>query len=291
MVKQQDTIDSFSSLHSASHCFKKFESYTAEQMIDMQQQTPCQQLIAKDLHGNEWHFQHVNQISLFVNCYFALKAWNAQNGGALAILVLDDKNEQMITMDTPEEENADADYLPRCIRALYTMLSLLVAPPGFRIMATLDETMQMKPKPVPKRFVKNQIPETILNDSSLNAGISLLPSNYNLEVHKCVWRIRSTRAKRLALQLPEGLLLYSLILSDIFTAFAGVTHYFVLGDVTYGACCVDDLSALALGADLLIHYGHSCLVPIDATKVPCLYVFVDIKIDVERLISTQTQFK
>ncbi|KAF2309331.1 hypothetical protein GH714_001644 [Hevea brasiliensis] len=28
---------------------------------DMQQQTPCQQLIAKDLHGNEWNFQHVNQ--------------------------------------------------------------------------------------------------------------------------------------------------------------------------------------------------------------------------------------
>ncbi|KAF2309376.1 hypothetical protein GH714_001814 [Hevea brasiliensis] len=99
---------------------------------DMQQQTPCQQLMPKDLHGNEWHFEHVNQISLFVNCYFTLKAWNAQNGGALAILVLDDKNEKMITMDTSEEENADADYLPRCIRALYTMLSLLVAPPGFR---------------------------------------------------------------------------------------------------------------------------------------------------------------
>ncbi|KAF2309399.1 hypothetical protein GH714_001929 [Hevea brasiliensis] len=28
---------------------------------DMQQQPPCQQFIAKDLHGNEWHFQHVNQ--------------------------------------------------------------------------------------------------------------------------------------------------------------------------------------------------------------------------------------
>ncbi|KAF2309369.1 hypothetical protein GH714_001772 [Hevea brasiliensis] len=31
---------------------------------DMQQQTPCQQLIAKDLHGNEWNFQHVNQSEL-----------------------------------------------------------------------------------------------------------------------------------------------------------------------------------------------------------------------------------
>ena len=33
----------------------------------------------------------------------------------------------------------------------------------------------------------------------------------------------------------------------------------VMGDVTYGACCVDDFTAKALGADLLVHYGHSCL--------------------------------
>lgn len=29
----------------------------------------------------------------------------------------------------------------------------------------------------------------------------------------------------------------------------------VLGDVTYGACCVDDLTARAVGADFLVHYG------------------------------------
>jgi 2-(3-amino-3-carboxypropyl)histidine synthase len=146
--------------------------------------------------------------------------------------------------------------------------------------------LNQKSKPTPKRFIKSQIPDSILNDPSLNASISLLPSNYNFEIHKCIWRVRSTNAKRIALQLPEGLLMYSLILSDIFTAFADVTHCFVLGDVTYGACCVDDLSALALDADLLIHYGHSCLIPIDATKIPCLYVFVEIKIDVSRLINT-----
>ena len=33
----------------------------------------------------------------------------------------------------------------------------------------------------------------------------------------------------------------------------------IMGDVTYGACCVDDFTARALGADLLVHYGHSCL--------------------------------
>lgn len=33
----------------------------------------------------------------------------------------------------------------------------------------------------------------------------------------------------------------------------------VMGDVTYGACCVDDFTAQALGADFMVHYGHSCL--------------------------------
>ena len=32
-----------------------------------------------------------------------------------------------------------------------------------------------------------------------------------------------------------------------------------MGDVTYGACCIDDYTAVALGCDILIHYGHSCL--------------------------------
>jgi len=45
------------------------------------------------------------------DCYFTLKAWNAQKAGAAAILVADDKVEPLITMDTPEEENAKAEYL------------------------------------------------------------------------------------------------------------------------------------------------------------------------------------
>lgn len=49
--------------------------------------------------------------AVFPDCYFTLKAWNAQNGGAAALLVLDDRVEPLITMDTPEDENKQADYL------------------------------------------------------------------------------------------------------------------------------------------------------------------------------------
>ena len=58
----------------------------------------------------------------------------------------------------------------------------------------------------------------------------------------------------------------------------------ILGDVTYGACCIDDLTALSLQSDLLVHYGHSCLVPTTQTVVPCLYVFVEIRVDVGHLV-------
>ncbi|PVD31728.1 hypothetical protein C0Q70_07146 [Pomacea canaliculata] len=61
----------------------------------------------------------------------------------------------------------------------------------------------------------------------------------------------------------------------------------IMGDVTYGACCVDDFTARALGADLMVHYGHSCLIPIDRTQgIQMLYVFVDIKIDTFHFIET-----
>ncbi|KAK2966879.1 hypothetical protein RJ640_028889, partial [Escallonia rubra] len=44
------------------------------------------------------------------DCFFALKAWNAQNAGAAAILVANDRFEPLIVMNTPEEEGARADY-------------------------------------------------------------------------------------------------------------------------------------------------------------------------------------
>ena len=130
-----------------------------------------------------------------------------------------------------------------------------------------------------------QIPVDILENAALNRAISVLPKNYNFEVHKSVWRLRQGGCKKVALQFPEGLLLFSCTIADILEEFAGV-ECIILGDATYGACCVDDFTSRALGADFLIHYGHSCLIPTDKTTVPVLYVFVDIQIDVDHAIRT-----
>lgn len=136
-----------------------------------------------------------------------------------------------------------------------------------------------------RRFVRPQVPAAIADDPALLAAVAVLPPNYSFEIPKTVWRLRAAAARRVALQFPEGLLMFACAIADILEEFAGVDECLVLGDVTYGACCVDDLSAAALGADFLVHYGHSCLVPVDYTAIPCLYVFVDIAIDVPRLVA------
>ncbi|XP_038709198.1 vacuolar-sorting receptor 3 [Tripterygium wilfordii] len=45
------------------------------------------------------------------DCFFALKVWNAQKAGASAVLVADDIEEALITMDTPEEDVSSAKYI------------------------------------------------------------------------------------------------------------------------------------------------------------------------------------
>ncbi|KAL1623733.1 Diphthamide biosynthesis protein 1 [Diplodia seriata] len=132
----------------------------------------------------------------------------------------------------------------------------------------------------------NNIPADILEDPDINAAISLLPSNYNFEIHKTIHRIRQNGHKSVALQFPEGLLLFATTISDILTQFCPGITTTIMGDVTYGACCIDDFTARALGCDLLVHYAHSCLIPVAVTKIATLYVFVSIGIDTQHLCDT-----
>lgn len=63
----------------------------------------------------------------------------------------------------------------------------------------------------------NKIPPSILNDPEINDAISALPQNYNFELHKTIWRIRELKAKRVAIQLPEGS--FSIVFARLFELF------------------------------------------------------------------------
>ena len=134
--------------------------------------------------------------------------------------------------------------------------------------------------------MQNQVPREILEDTELQEAIALLPSNYSFEIHKTIHRVRSINAKSVALQFPEGLLLFATTISDIITQFCPGTTTLIMGDVTYGACCIDDYTARAMGCDLLVHYAHSCLIPVSRTEISTLYVFVDVQIDTSHVLAT-----
>ncbi|KAK2806616.1 Diphthamide biosynthesis protein 1 [Onygenales sp. PD_10] len=147
-----------------------------------------------------------------------------------------------------------------------------------------DKKNPARPRRAPRAL--NQIPSSILDDEEIKAAVSLLPSNYSFEIPKTIHRIRTAGSKRVALQFPEGLLLFATTISDILTQFCPGIETLIMGDVTYGACCIDDYTARALGCDLLVHYAHSCLIPVDVTTIKTLYIFVDISIDTTHLLAT-----
>ena len=59
---------------------------------------------------------------------------------------------------------------------------------------------------------------------------------------------------------------------------------FILGDTSYGECCVDEVAAEHLNADSVIHFGHTCLTP--PQRLPVLYIFTRRDIDVPLFVST-----
>ena len=80
-------------------------------------------------------------------------------------------------------------------------------------------------------------------------------------------------------------MIFGCVICDIIKTFTN-SNTVILGDVTYGACCVDDIASDELDCDLLVHYGHSCLVPITDTKRKVLYIFVEINVDTEHFVET-----
>lgn len=46
---------------------------------------------------------------------------------------------------------------------------------------------------------------------------------------------------------------------------------YILGDTSYGACCVDEIAAEHVDADVVVHYGRACLSP--TARLPVIYVF------------------
>jgi diphthamide biosynthesis protein 2 len=51
----------------------------------------------------------------------------------------------------------------------------------------------------------------------------------------------------------------------------------ILADTSYGSCCVDEIAAEHVDAEVVVHYGRSCLSP--TARLPVIYVFTTRELD------------
>lgn len=100
---------------------------------------------------------------------------------------------------------------------------------------------------------------------------------FDLEEERIKREIQRLGAKRVLVQLPEGLKPEAPLLAKIIGK-AGALPI-ISADPCYGACDLATDDAESLGADLLIHYGHSKTVKHE--RVPTIYVEARATVNVE----------
>ncbi|QRV79416.1 diphthamide biosynthesis protein [Ceratobasidium sp. AG-Ba] len=99
------------------------------------------------------------------------------------------------------------------------------------------------------------------------------------EIAETVQAIKEADYKQIALQFPDELLGVSVpIYIRLKQLLSDDRDVYVLADTTYGSCCVDEVAAAHIDADVVVHYGHACLSP--TSRLPVIYVFGKRDLDV-----------
>ena len=148
--------------------------------------------------------------------------------------------------------------------------------------------------------------DELLDSSRYLSPISEERLHVSYEISRTIEEIRRGRYKRIALQFPDRLLPDAprvaaalrdglraarskisgqkkpeLNINDLSLQSDGQVEArpYILGDTSYGACCVDEIAAEHINADVVIHYGRACLSP--TARLPVIYVFVKQDLDLE----------
>lgn len=66
------------------------------------------------------------------------------------------------------------------------------------------------------------------------------------------------------------------------TELDGIERLCILGDTSYGACCVDEVAAEHTDADVVVHYGRTCLSP--TARLPVIYVFTSRPLEIDPVV-------
>lgn len=96
---------------------------------------------------------------------------------------------------------------------------------------------------------------------------------YNLQISRAIEEIKKARPRLVLIQLPEGLKKYALNISKQIESKTGAKTI-ISGEPCWGACDVADTEAKEIGADLILHFGHTRFT---GTKTKTVYIPVEYK--------------
>ena len=168
-------------------------------------------------------------------------------------------------------------------------------------------------------------PDTHILNESIPATIATFGTDLSdeqlftkYEIQKTLDEIRSRQWRRIALQFPDGLLHDAPRVYQQLSRRLGVVEkgpvpekesqdsplqdgmsnlavgeqaqepkLFILGDTSYGSCCIDEIAAEHADADAVVHYGRACLSP--TARLPVFHVFTRSDLDLEQVISSFVQ--
>ncbi|KDQ27431.1 hypothetical protein PLEOSDRAFT_51229 [Pleurotus ostreatus PC15] len=117
-----------------------------------------------------------------------------------------------------------------------------------------------------------------VNTGSILPGTPRFTEYFELEW--TISQIKDGGFKRIALQFPDELLQYSVpIFQTLKRHLRPGQDVYILADTSYGSCCVDEVAAQHVDADLIVHYGHACMS--HPCRLPVIYVFGRQHLDVQ----------
>ncbi len=103
---------------------------------------------------------------------------------------------------------------------------------------------------------------------------------FDFEEERIRQKISKLNAKRVLIQLPEGLKPEAPRLASLIRKTGALP--IISGDPCYGACDIATSEAESLGADLIIHFGHSRIMKHE--KVPTIYIEARATVAVEEAV-------
>lgn len=103
------------------------------------------------------------------------------------------------------------------------------------------------------------------------------------EVDRCAAWITEHGYTRVGLQFPDELMPDAIgVITKLQQLVPTTVTLFILGDTSYGSCCVDEVAAQHNNADSLIHFGRSCLS--QPSTMPVLFVFGRLPLDIQHCV-------